>query len=43
MPAAIAHILGGRVVWREDRQGEWAAVLHFDRPQVASLQSLPER
>jgi hypothetical protein len=36
-PAAIAHILGGRIVWRDDRQGEWAAVLHFNRPQVASL------
>jgi hypothetical protein len=36
-PGAIAHILGGRIVWRDDRQGEWAAVLHFNRPQVASL------
>ncbi len=36
-PAAIAHLLDGRIVWRDDRQGEWAAVLHFNRPQVASL------
>jgi 4-amino-4-deoxy-L-arabinose transferase-like glycosyltransferase len=36
-PAAIAHLLDGQIVWREDRQGEWAAVLHFNRPQVASL------
>jgi hypothetical protein len=36
-PAAIAHLLDGKVVWRDDRQGEWAAVLHFNRPQVASL------
>jgi hypothetical protein len=36
-PGAIAHLLGGRIIWRDDRQGEWAAVLHFDRPQVASL------
>jgi hypothetical protein len=36
-PAAIAHLLGGQIVWRDDRQGEWAAVLHFNRPQVASL------
>ena len=35
-PGAIAHLLGGSVVWRDDRQGEWAAVLHFNRPQVAS-------
>ncbi len=36
-PAAIAHLLDGQIVWSEDRQGEWAAVLHFNRPQVASL------
>jgi hypothetical protein len=36
-PGAIAHLLGGQIVWRDDRQGEWAAVLHFNRPQVASL------
>jgi hypothetical protein len=41
-PGAIAHLLNGRILWREERQGEWAAVLHFDRPQVASL-STPER
>jgi hypothetical protein len=34
-PSAIAHLLGGRVVWREERAGQWAAVLHLDRPQVA--------
>jgi hypothetical protein len=36
-PGVIAHLLGGSIVWRGDRQGEWAAVLHFNRPQVASL------
>jgi len=36
-PGAIAHILDGRVVWRDDQQGEWAAVLRFNRPEVASL------
>jgi hypothetical protein len=30
--------LQGKIVWWEERQGEWAAVLHFNRPQVASLQ-----
>ena len=38
MPSAIAHLLQGTIVWRDDRQGEWAAVLHFDRPQVAAAQ-----
>ena len=41
LPSAIAHLLNGRVIWRDDRQGEWAAVLHFDRPQVASVQDNP--
>jgi len=36
-PAAIAHLLGGQIVWRDDHQGEWASVMHFNRPQVASL------
>jgi len=36
-PSAIAHLLQGSIVWRDERQGEWAAVLHFNRPQVASL------
>lgn len=34
-PDMIARLLGGKVVWRADRQGQWAAVLHFDRPQEA--------
>lgn len=34
-PAMIARLLGGKVVWRAERQGQWAALLHFDRPQVA--------
>jgi hypothetical protein len=34
-PDMIARLLGGKVVWRAGRQGQWTAVLHFDRPQVA--------
>ncbi len=30
-PAQIAGALGGRVVWQDDRYGEWAAVLRFPR------------
>ncbi len=41
LPSAIAHLLQGTIVWRDDRQGEWAAVLHFSRPQVASAQDNP--
>jgi hypothetical protein len=36
-PTAIAHLLGGKVVWREEREGQWVAVMHLDRPQVAEL------
>jgi hypothetical protein len=36
-PETIARLLGGKVTWRRDRQGQWVAVLHFDRPQVAML------
>ena len=36
-PEAIAHLLGGQVVWEADRNGQWAAVLHLDRPQLASV------
>ncbi len=37
-PETIAHMLDGKVVWQGSRNGEWAAILHFDRPQLASLQ-----
>lgn len=36
-PAEIAYRLGGRVVWEDDREGEWAAVLVFDRRYNAQL------
>jgi 4-amino-4-deoxy-L-arabinose transferase-like glycosyltransferase len=38
-PAEIAAILGGRVVWQDDRNGEWAAVLRFNRTYEALLQA----
>jgi hypothetical protein len=36
-PAAIAHLLDGTVFWRSERNGEWAAVLHFNRAQLAAI------
>ncbi len=36
-PEAVARVLGGTVVWQQQRRGQWAAVLHFDRPQLALL------
>jgi len=34
-PEMIARLLGGKVVWHAEKRGQWAAVLHFDRPQEA--------
>jgi len=36
-PGVIARLLDGAVTWQEQRKGQWAAVLHFDRPQEAEL------
>ena len=36
-PAVIARILDGSVTWRAERKGQWAAVLHFNRPQEAQV------
>ena len=41
-PAEIAAMLGGHVVWQDDRNGEWAAVLRFDRSYDARLVPLRE-
>jgi hypothetical protein len=38
-PKEIAGMLGGRIVWQDDRNGEWAAVLRFDRAYEASLET----
>ncbi len=35
-PSEIAHLLGGHVAWQDDRDGEWAAVLEFNRRYDAS-------
>jgi 4-amino-4-deoxy-L-arabinose transferase-like glycosyltransferase len=40
-PTEIASILGGHIVWQDDRNGEWAAVLRFDRSYDARV--LPPR
>ncbi len=34
-PEAVARLLGGDLVWQEQRHGQWAAVLHFKRAQLA--------
>lgn len=36
-PALAARLLGGQVVWTEHRNGQWAAVLHFQRAPQSRL------
>ena len=36
-PQEIAGMLGGHIVWQDDINGEWAAVLRFDRAYDARL------
>ncbi len=36
-PAEIAKLLGGRIVWQDERGGEWAAVLRFQRSEAVGL------
>jgi hypothetical protein len=36
-PEAIARLLGGDLAWEGERNGQWAAVLHFNRAQAAAL------
>jgi 4-amino-4-deoxy-L-arabinose transferase-like glycosyltransferase len=37
-PQEIAGMLGGRIVWQDEINGEWAAVLRFDRAYDARLE-----
>jgi hypothetical protein len=43
-PATVARMLNGDLVWRAQRKGQWAALLHFDRITDAKLrESVPAR
>jgi hypothetical protein len=42
-PGLIARELGGRVVWREERKGQWVAVLRFSREPGPSEASYSAR
>jgi hypothetical protein len=33
-PAAAAQILGGHVVFSEERKGQWIAVIEMDREEI---------
>ncbi len=40
LPDEVARALGGHVLWQADHNGQWAAVLRFDRSYDARLQRL---
>ena len=42
-PQAIARLLNGSVFWRASRNGEWAALLHLNRPEAPQLALLDTR
>jgi hypothetical protein len=41
-PAAAAQILGGKVVFSEERRGQWIAVIEMERVEEARVQPGPE-
>ncbi len=40
-PTEIARTLGGRIAWEDDRNGEWAAIIQFNRSYNASVAPPP--
>jgi 4-amino-4-deoxy-L-arabinose transferase-like glycosyltransferase len=41
-PEAIAERLGGTVVWKQEDQGMWIALIRFNRPVEARLENVEE-
>jgi hypothetical protein len=41
-PEEIARLLDGRLIWEDEKRGQWAAVLHFDHAQLARLSGSPQ-
>jgi hypothetical protein len=39
-PGAVAHILGGRVVFSEERKGQWVAVIEMEREEMQNAKDL---
>ena len=37
-PGAVAHILGGRVVFSEERKGQWVAVIEMEREEMQNAE-----
>lgn len=41
-PAAAAQILGGRIVFAEEREGQWAAVIEIERGEIQNARNLED-
>jgi hypothetical protein len=39
-PAALAHILGGRIVFSDARKGQWVAVIELERMEMHNAQNI---
>jgi hypothetical protein len=39
-PAAAAHILGGRVVFSEERKGQWVAVIEMEQSEIVNARNI---
>ena len=37
-PAAVAHILGGRIVFSQERQGQWVAVIELPQSEIQNAE-----
>jgi hypothetical protein len=37
-PVAVARILGGRVVFSEERKGQWVAVIEMEREEMQNAE-----
>jgi hypothetical protein len=42
-PVAVAHILGGRVVFSEERKGQWVAVIEMEREEMQNAKLRMEK
>lgn len=40
-PAVAAQILGGQVVFSEERRGQWVAVIEMERQQIQNAKNIP--
>jgi hypothetical protein len=42
-PETVGRILGGQIVFRQERKGQWAAVIELDRPEILNAENHSSR